>query len=122
MELNKTSEAIVGTAIKVHRALGTALFESACAERLCHELRLRSIPFERQTPLPDDYTSSTLDCGYRVQLLVAGAVGVEFKACEAIQSIHTAHVLSNMKLGAGRAGCSSTATFLPSRTACEGLP
>ena len=40
-----------------------------------------------------------LDFGYRLDLLVAGAVVVEIKACEVIQPIHEAQLLTYLKLG-----------------------
>lgn len=44
-EINKITEAVIGAAIEVHRALGPGLLESAYAECLCHELALRKLPF-----------------------------------------------------------------------------
>ena len=73
MELNQCTEQIIGAAIEVHRALGPGLLESAYEECLCRELAFRSIPFERQRPLPVEYRGTRLDCGYRLDLLVAGA-------------------------------------------------
>jgi GxxExxY protein len=90
MEPNKVTEHVIGAAIDVHKALGPGLLESAYEECLCHELALRSVPFERQRALPVEYKGVMLDCGYRLDLLVAEAVVVEVKACESIQPIHEA--------------------------------
>ena len=43
---------IIGAAMDVHRELGPGLLESVYEECLCHELRERSVPFERQNPSP----------------------------------------------------------------------
>src|SRR5687768_12398903 len=40
MTRNQISEAIIGAAIEVHRALGPGLVEKAYEEALCHELHL----------------------------------------------------------------------------------
>jgi len=104
MELNRTTETIIGAAIEVHRAVGPGLLESAYEECLCRELTLHNIPFERQRPLPVEYKGTRLDCGYRIDLLVASAVVVEIKACEAIQPIHEAQLLTYMKLGGWKLG------------------
>ena len=90
MELNRITEQIIGAAIEVHKVLGPGLLESAYEECLCHELSLRDIPFERQKPLAVEYKGCKLDCGYRLDLLVAEAVVVEIKACQAIEPIHEA--------------------------------
>jgi len=55
MELNQCTEQIIGAAIEVHKALGPGLLESVYEECLCRELAVRSIPFERQRPLPVEY-------------------------------------------------------------------
>jgi len=46
--INQISEAIIGSAIEVHRALGPGLLESAYENCLCHELSLRGVRFTRQ--------------------------------------------------------------------------
>ena len=38
LDINKTTEAIIGVAIEVHRHLGPGLLESAYEECLCEEL------------------------------------------------------------------------------------
>lgn len=104
MELNRITEQIIGAAIEVHRALGPGLLESAYEECLCHELKLRGVPFERQKPLPVTYKGAALDCGYRLDLLVASAVVVEIKAVESLQPIHEAQLLTYLKLGGWNLG------------------
>jgi GxxExxY protein len=104
MDFNKVTEAIIGAAIEVHRTLGPGLLESAYEECLCHELRLRGIPFERQRPLPVTYKGLDLECGYRLDLLVHDAVVVEIKAVEALQPIHEAQLLTYLKLGGWKVG------------------
>jgi GxxExxY protein len=104
MELNRIKESIVGAAIEVHRALGPGLLESAYEECLCRELTLRNIPFERQKRLPVEYKGCKLDCGYRLDLLVAGAVIIDIKACEEIEPIHEAQLLTYLKLQFQRPG------------------
>ena len=104
MELNKITEQVIGAAIEVHKALGPGLLESAYEECLCRELALRSVPFERQKPLPVEYKRVKLDCGYRLDLLVAGAVVVEIKACQSIEPINEAQLLTYLKLGGWKLG------------------
>ena len=60
MELNQCTEQIIGAAIEVHRALGPGLLESTYEECLCRELAVRSIPFERQRPLPSNTKERSL--------------------------------------------------------------
>lgn len=104
MEINSLTEQIIGAAIEVHRVLGPGLLESAYEECLCYELTLRRIPYERQLPLAIEYKGLKLDCGYRLDLLVAESVVVEIKAVEALQPIHDAQLLTYLKLGGWKIG------------------
>jgi GxxExxY protein len=104
IELNQYTEQIIGAAIEIHKALGPGLLESAYEECLCRELALRSIPFKRQHPLPVEYKGTRLDCGYRLDLLVAGRVVVEIKSVSAIEPVHEAQLLTYLKLGGWKLG------------------
>jgi len=102
--INDLSSAIIGAAIEVHRTLGPGLLESAYEQCLARELSLRDIPFERQKPLPIYYKETRLDCGYRLDFLVAAMVVVEVKAIDALLPIHQAQMLSYLKLGGWKLG------------------
>jgi GxxExxY protein len=104
MGINELTKEVIGAAIEVPRALGPGLLESAYETCLCHELGLRGIPFERQKPLPLKFKEATLDCGYRLDLLVSNSVVVEIKAVEAFLPIHEAQLLTYLKLGGWNLG------------------
>ena len=104
MDINKLTQETIGAAIEVHRALGPGLLESAYEECLCRELTIRNISFERQKPLPLEYKGFKLECGYRIDLLVAGTVVVEVKAVEVLLPIHEAQLLTYLKLGGWKLG------------------
>jgi len=89
---------IIGDAIWVHKQLGPGLLESTYQACLCRELELRGISFECQKPLPLEYKGVRLECGYRIDLLVAGLVIVEIKSVEALAPIHEAQLLTYLKL------------------------
>lgn len=90
---------VIGAAIEVHRALGPGLLESAYEQCLCRELTLRHVPFVRQLPLPVEYKGVKVDCSYRLDFLVDSSVVVEIKAVSALEPIHSAQLLTYMKLG-----------------------
>ena len=98
MDINELTGDVIGAAIEVHKILGPGLLESAYEECLCHELRLRSIRFERQRELPIEYKGVTLDCGYRLDVVVENKVILELKAREALEPIHEAQLLTYLKL------------------------
>ena len=103
-ELNQVTHAVIGAAMEVHRALGPGLLESAYQECLSRELTVREIPFEREHPLPLEYKGIHLPCGYRLDLLVAGAVVVEVKSVETLAPIHEAQLLTYLRLGGWKIG------------------
>jgi GxxExxY protein len=96
--LNSISEAIIGAAIDVHKAVGPGLLESAYEACLAYELRQRGLKVEQQKELPFQYRDVQLDCGYRLDLLVEGCVIVEVKAIEALLPIHQAQLMSYLRL------------------------
>jgi GxxExxY protein len=102
--LNRTTEAIIGGAIEVHRALGPGLLESAYEACLAFELKKRGLRIEQQKPLPLVYEQVKLECGYRIDLLVEGAVVIEVKSVDALAPIHEAQVLSYLKLSGCKVG------------------
>ena len=102
--IDKFSNEIIGSAINVHKELGPGLLESAYEACLCHEFTLKNIHFERQLALPVKYKSVKLDCGYRLDILVEDLIIVELKTVEEIMPIHTAQVLTYLKLSDKRLG------------------
>jgi GxxExxY protein len=97
-DLNKITEAIISSAIAVHRELGPGLLESAYEACLTFELIERGFLAERQKALPVTYREVSLDCGYRIDLLVENQVIVELKTVESLAPIHEAQLLSYLKL------------------------
>ncbi len=104
MKVNEVTEAIIGAAIEVHRTIGPGLLESAYVQCLGHELALRQIPFQLELPLPVQYKGLKLDCGYRLDLVVADAVVVEVKSIDRITPLHEAQLLTYLRLGGWKAG------------------
>jgi GxxExxY protein len=89
---------VVDAGLKVHRALGPGLLESAYEHCLAYEIGLRGISVRRQVGLPIAYEGTTLDAGYRLDLVVGEAVVIEVKAVETLLRLHEAQVLTYLKL------------------------
>ena len=96
--LDNITDKIISAAIKVHRALGPGLLESAYEACLVFELSESRLKVEQQKPLPVIYRDVKLDAGYRLDILVEDSVIVEVKAVEQIVPIHQAQLLSYLKL------------------------
>ena len=92
------TERIIGAAIEVHKSLGPGLLESAYEECMCHELRLRGIPFSRQQALDIMYKGSAVGSAYKLDLLVDERVIVELKAVTEVAELHRAQLLTYLRL------------------------
>jgi len=98
------TEQIIGAAIEVHRHWGPGLYEEIYERSLCHELRLRNVPFENQFRLPLTYKGERVGEDLRLDLLVDGKVVVETKAVSKLEPVHEAQLLTYMKLTKCRVG------------------
>jgi GxxExxY protein len=96
---NELSNIIIGCAIEVHKHLGPGLLESAYRECLYHELTNAGLCVKREKPLPIVYKDIKLDHGYRMDLLVNDKVVIEIKTVECFTDVHTAQLLTYLKLG-----------------------
>ncbi len=98
-EYSELTSQIIGAAIEVHRTLGPGLLESTYQYCLIHELGLRKIEVKSEVALPIVYKDSTLDHGYRIDLLVENKIVLEIKTVDAFSLVHQAKVLTYMTLG-----------------------
>ena len=104
MTENKLSRIIIGCAIEVHKQLGPGLLESAYQECLFYELKKAGLRVQKEKPMPIVYKEVKLDHGYRIDLLVEDKVVVEIKTVDALIDVHTAQVLTYLKLGSYKLG------------------
>jgi GxxExxY protein len=95
--LNALTERIIGAALEVHHELGPGLLESAYDVCLAAELSVRGLSVERQKSLPVIYKDQRLDCGYRLDFVVEGAVVLEIKAVERLERVHSVQLLSYLR-------------------------
>jgi len=101
---NGISKTIIGCAIDVHKQLGPGLLESAYQECLFYELQQRGLTVKKEVPMPIVYKEVKLNHSYRIDLLVENKVVVELKTVEELNEVHTAQVLTYLKLGSYRLG------------------
>ncbi len=92
------TEAIIGAAIEVHRALGPGLVEAVYKECLCHELAARGLRFTRQVDVPVSYKGVKLDARCRLDMVVEDTVVLELKAVEVLLPVNEAQLLTYLRL------------------------
>lgn len=98
MKLDEVTGQIVDAAMKVHTELGPGLLESAYEACLLFELHRRGLQARNQIELPVVYDSVRIDVGYRIDLLVEETVIVELKSVDALAPVHSAQLISYLKL------------------------
>lgn len=102
--LNTVSGSVIGAAIEVHRHLGPGLLESVYERCLCRELTLRAVSFRRQAEIETSCKGLVLKPVGRADLIVGAVLLVELKAVESLQDIHTAQLLTYLRLSRLRFG------------------
>ena len=95
---NEIARIVFESGLQIHKILGPGLLESAYEECLYFDLVNAGLRVEKQKSLPLIYKEIKLDTGYRVDFLIENKVIVEIKSIEILHPIHTAQVLTYLKL------------------------
>ena len=103
-ELTRKIIKIIGAAVEVHKNIGPGLLESAYEACLCWELDYRGLKYQRQVPLPVVFKGVSLECGYRMDVVVDDRVVVEVKSIETLGPIHEAQLMTYLRLSKKRVG------------------
>jgi len=96
VELNRLTNAIIGAAIDVHKALGPGYSEGVYEQALAIAMRTRGIRFARQYSFSVTFQGEIVGKG-RIDFVVEDKVIVELKAIEAFAPIHTAQAISYLR-------------------------
>jgi GxxExxY protein len=104
VETERLAKIAVNCAFRVHKNLGPGLLESVYEVCLAHELKNQSVSFDRQPNLPILYEGISLDAGLRLDFVIGNSLIVELKAVESLLPIHTAQILTYLKLTGIRLG------------------
>ena len=102
--INILTGLVLKKAYEVHTALGAGLLESTYEECLYYELVQCGLAVERQKELPIIYKGIKINAGYRIDLLVNDKIIVELKSVESLQPVHTAQIITYLKLAHKRCG------------------
>lgn len=103
-EIEAVAKDIVDSAIKVHKALGPGLLESAYQQCHAFELRQRGRKAVTEVSLPLTYEGQTIEVGYRIDVLVDDLVIIENKVVEKLLPIHEAQLMTYLKLSDRKIG------------------
>ena len=110
MDIEAIATDVVDCAIKVHKALGPGLLESAYQHCHAYELKKRGWDAETEIKLPLIYEGQKIHVSHKIDTLINKLVIVENKFVESLLPIHAAQLLTYMKL--------SGANSVPSQLEC----
>jgi GxxExxY protein len=102
--VEELTEKIIGCAIEVHRVLGPGLLESVYRECLIIELRRQGLRVESERCLHFDYKGERISGALKLDLLVNDCVVVELKSVESLHPVHSAQVITYLKISGYPAG------------------
>lgn len=98
LKITEITEIIIGSALKIHKALGPGLFESVYELVLEKELQKQNLNVSRQKNITFQYEDLILENAFRVDLLVENRVIVEIKSVEKTLPIHSKQTLTYLRL------------------------
>jgi len=98
MDTELLTKKVIGCAIEVHKELGPGLLESSYEACLAYELNKEKLFTERQIDLPIKYKDTFIETGYRLDLIIEKRLIVELKSVEKLLPIHSAQLLTYLKL------------------------
>jgi GxxExxY protein len=98
MDDDELGTLLIGCAIQVHRTLGPGLLESVYETCLLHELGKTGLEVKKQVAVPFTYDGIRFDDGFRIDILFGNRLVIELKATEILLPIHSAQLLTYLKL------------------------
>ncbi|HEY0809716.1 MAG TPA: GxxExxY protein, partial [Longimicrobiales bacterium] len=98
MDINFVTEKIIAAAIKVHTYLGPGLLESVYEKCLAIEVAKSGLSVVCQAPINIVYEGIQVGHGYYLDMLVDNRVIVELKVVDKLHPIHTAQLISYLRL------------------------
>lgn len=104
VDIESLGNSIIGAAIKVHRALGPGLLESAYQKCLEYEVLKLGVRVDCELALPILYESVHIDAGYRIDMLIENMIIIENKTVDHILPIHEAQLLTYLRMKRCRLG------------------
>lgn len=103
-QIERIAKQTLDCAFRVHSELGPGLLEKAYESCLLLELHESRLSAVTQKTVPLIYRGVRIDAGFRLDLLVEEELIVEIKAVENILPVHSAQLLSYLRLSNKRLG------------------
>ncbi|AZB26213.1 MULTISPECIES: GxxExxY protein [Chryseobacterium] len=98
MTENELSKIVFDAGLKIHKKLGSGLFEHVYEECMFYELTKSGFTVEKQKLLPIIYEELKIENAFRLDMIIENKVILEIKTVDYISSIHKAQLLTYLKM------------------------
>ena len=104
LDVNQITGDIIDTSIYIHKSLGPGLLEGAYEEALYYLLVKKGYEVERQKVFSIKIENHVIPSGFRADLVINDTVICELKSIEKLAPIHTAQMMTYLKLSGLKLG------------------
>ncbi len=104
MTENEISNIVYHAHKNILSTIGSGMLEHAYQEILAYELREAGLNVKTEVELPIHYKTLTIEKAYRIDVLVEDKVILELKAVEKLLPIHSAQLMTYLKLSGLKLG------------------
>jgi len=101
--VDKLSQEVIASIIRVHKALGPGFLENICHRALAVDLKNSEIPFKTEYEIDICYNSELVG-RHRLDLVVRDSLIVELKAVEKLTKAHYSQLRSYLKAAGLKTG------------------
>lgn len=105
VQLSPLGATILDSTIEIYRQYGPGLLESCYHFALEQELRYRGLNVSSQVPIDFSHRDSHKHRAFIIDLLVENEVIIEIKSVDFLAGIHTAQLMTYLKLTGKKLGC-----------------
>lgn len=98
MTENELSKIVFEAGLKIHKKLGSGLFEHVYEECLFYELTKSGFLVEKQKLLPIIYKDLRIENAFKLDMMIENKVILEIKTVDYISPIHKAQLLTYLKM------------------------
>jgi GxxExxY protein len=104
MEFDELSGRVIGCAIRIHKRIGPGMLESFYQKCMEIEFQNEGLEYVSQPILKAKYEGVEIGDSFRPDLIVENKMIVELKAVEHILNVHSAQLLTYLKLTGNQVG------------------
>lgn len=98
MTENELSKIVFEAGLKIHKKLGSELFEHVYEECLFYKLKKSGFLVEKQKLLPIIYKDLRIENAFKLDMMIENKVILEIKTVDYISPIHKAQLLTYLKM------------------------